>query len=76
MTFKNAHHGVMDAYGSAYAMAKATGISYRKVKVWYKNRRLADPSAWEKILSGVGQNTDYMFRALAEDWQWAKEDKR
>lgn len=76
MTYKNSHHGVMEAHGSAYAMAKATGIPYRKVKVWYNNGRLADPGLWKIILSTIYQDTDHMFRSLAEDWSWAKEPEK
>jgi len=64
----NKHAKVIEAYRSAYAMAKLTGVPYRTTKNWFRSGRLSDPSRWEIVLAGIGENNDDALRALANDW--------
>jgi len=67
----NYHAKVIGQYRSAYAMAKITGIPYRTTKNWFRSGRLSDPSRWEIVLDGIGENTDEFIWGLAHDWEIA-----
>lgn len=64
----SAHADVIQAYGSAYACAKATGVPYDTCKRWWRVGRLSDPARWQVVLAGAGLDRPEIYKQLAQEY--------